>query len=122
MHEEQESKPLVWLGCNIKTPPLSHSARVEAGWLLRRLQQGESLGIPYSRPMPGIGPGCHELRVTDENRTWRVVYRLSDDAIFVVAVFPKTTRSTSGHDIEICKERLKVYDTAVKKRNKGARP
>ncbi len=39
--------------------------------LLRDLQEGESLGMPHSRPMPGIGPRCHELRVNDENKTWR---------------------------------------------------
>jgi phage-related protein len=121
MQEEQPPKDLVWIGGEIKTPPLSQDARVEAGSLLRRLQEGENLGLPHSRPMPDIGPGCHELRITDENRIWRVVYRLSHDAVFVVAVFPKTTRRTSQHDIDSCKKRLKVYDEAAKKRNKGTR-
>ena len=48
-------KPLVWLGAEIKTPPLSARARVEVGVQLRRLQHGESLGMPHSRPMPAIG-------------------------------------------------------------------
>ena len=39
-------KPLVWLEGEIKTPPFSKEARVEAGTLLLRLQQGESLGMP----------------------------------------------------------------------------
>lgn len=34
-------KPLVWLHGQIKTPPFSAEARVEAGYLLGRLQQGE---------------------------------------------------------------------------------
>ena len=44
--------PLVWLFGEVKTPPFSAEARVEAGFLLRRLQQGETLGLPQSRPMP----------------------------------------------------------------------
>jgi hypothetical protein len=39
----------------IKTPPLSPEARIEAGLLLRRLQRGERLEMPHSRPMPVIG-------------------------------------------------------------------
>jgi len=42
-------KPLVWLHGQIKTPPFSEEARIEAGYLLGRLQQGESLGLPHSR-------------------------------------------------------------------------
>lgn len=34
-------KPLVWLKGEVKTPPFSAAARIEAGFLLRRLQQGE---------------------------------------------------------------------------------
>jgi hypothetical protein len=45
----------VWLKGEIKTPPFSATARSEAGFLLRRLQQGEGLSLPHSRPMPGIG-------------------------------------------------------------------
>lgn len=44
-------KPLVWLRGVVKTPPFSALARLEAGFLLRRLQKGESLGLPHSRPM-----------------------------------------------------------------------
>jgi phage-related protein len=67
-------KPLVWLRGAVKTPPFSKIARLEAGFLLRRLQQGESLGLPSSRPMPAVGRGCLELRVEDERRSWRLVY------------------------------------------------
>jgi len=66
-------KPLVWLSGKVKTPPFSARARLEAGVLLRRLQRGESLGLPHSRPMPGIGRRCHELRIPDERRSWRIV-------------------------------------------------
>ncbi len=64
-----QEKPLVWLHGEIKTPPLSSVARIEAGFLLRRIQQGEKLSLPQSRPMPSIGKRCHELRINDENKT-----------------------------------------------------
>jgi hypothetical protein len=66
-------KRLVWPHGEIKTPPFAAEARVEAGTLLRRLQEGESLGMPHSRPMPSIGPRCHELRVRDGHHNWRIV-------------------------------------------------
>jgi len=45
-------KPLVWLKGEVKTPPFGNQARLEAGLLLRRLQQGQGLSLPHSRPMP----------------------------------------------------------------------
>jgi phage-related protein len=115
-------KPLVWLHGEIKTPPFSKDARVEAGTLLRRLQEGESLGLPHSRPMPSIGARCHELRVRDEKHNWRVIYRLDRDAIIICAVFAKTTRQTPKQVIETCQRRLRLYDAALeqaKKREKA---
>jgi len=48
-------KPLIWLHGEIRTPPLSRNARLEAGFLLRKLQAGDNLALPHSRPMPSIG-------------------------------------------------------------------
>ncbi len=103
-------KPLVWLRGEVKTPPFSSSARLAAGTLLRRLQAGEKLSMPHSRPMPAIGARCHELRVVDEARTWRVVYRIDGDAIVIADVFPKTTQQTPARAIADCKRRLRLYD------------
>jgi phage-related protein len=103
-------KPLVWLRGEIKTPPFSSKARLEAGGLLRRLQLGESLGMPHSRPMPGIGVRCHELRVRDEQHSWRIMYRLDPDAIVILEVFAKSTRETPDKVMEDCRRRLKMYD------------
>jgi phage-related protein len=99
---EQPPKPLVWLHGEIKTPPFSRAARLEAGMLLRQLQAGESLGMPHSRPMPSIGPRCHELRVRAEDQNWRIVYRLDTDATVIVAVFAKATQQTPKRVIDEC--------------------
>ncbi len=102
-------KPLVWLHGEIKTPPFSANARIDAGVLLRRLQRGESLPLPHSRPMPGIGKACHELRVQDAGRTWRIVYHIDADAIAILEVFAKTTQQTPKTVISICRARLQRY-------------
>jgi len=108
-------KPLVWLHAQIKTPPLSRNARIEAGYLLRRLQRGESLTMPHSRPMPVIGRRCHELRIIDVGTTWRVIYRLDADAVVIAEVFAKKTVRTPTAVIETCRKRLKEYDDASRK-------
>ena len=107
-------KPLVWLHGEIKTPPLSPEARVEAGYLLRKLQRGDPLGLPHSRPMASIGTRCHELRINDKNRTWRIVYRIDADAIVIGDVFEKRTRATLDHVIDTCRKRLRQYDDVLK--------
>lgn len=106
-------KFLAWLRGEVKTPPFSRAARVEAGKLLRRLQQGESLELPQSRPMSSVGPRCHELRIQDENRAWRIIYRIDSDAIVIADVFAKTTKTTPKRVIENCKRRLRAYDAAT---------
>jgi phage-related protein len=106
-------KPLIWLHGEIKTPPFSAAARVEAGVLLCRLQRGEGISLPLSRPMPSIGRACHELRVQDASRTWRIVYFLDADAIVILEVFGKATRRTPKSVIKICNKRLRDYVAAV---------
>lgn len=105
-----KDKPLAWLHGEVKTPPFSQAARIEAGFLLRRLQQGENLELPHSRPMPSIGPRCHELRINDQNVTWRIMYRVDHDAIVILEVFKKSTAKTPAHVIDTCKRRLRMYD------------
>ena len=111
----QADKPLVWLQGEIKTPPFSLEARVEAGTLLRRLQAGERIGLPHCRPMPTIGRRCHELRVPDKDVTWRIVYRTDSDAIVIGEVFPKKTGKTPKRVIDTCIRRFKRYDDEVAK-------
>ena len=107
-----KDKPLVWLHGEVKTPPFSKAARLEAGFLLRRLQFGEKLSMPQSRPMPIFGPRCHELRIIDGNSTWRLVYRTDPDAVIIVEVFRKKTAHTSKRVVTTCRARLREYDNA----------
>ena len=108
--DSSRDKTLVWLGRGIHSPPFSTSGRVEAGYRLRRLQKGELLSMPQSRPMPVIGPRCHELRVQDVDHSWRLIYRVDPDAIVIAEVFAKNSRQTPREIIELCRKRLWTYD------------
>ena len=74
-------KPLVWLHGEVRTPPLSSAARVEAGVLLRRLQRGENLTLP-----------------------------LDEDALVILEVFARKTPQTPQAVIDACRRRLRQYD------------
>jgi len=101
-----DGKPLVWLHGEIRTPPLSRQARLDAGMLLRRLQRGEEVGMPHARRMSTGGPHCYEMRMGDCSGNWRVIYRIDTDAIIIVEVFRKTTRRPPRSVIEQCRLRL----------------
>jgi len=109
-----QDKPLVWMHGEIATPPFSENARIEAGYLLRQVQKGVKLSLPQSRPMPSIGTRCHELRIIDENLTWRIIYRIYTDAILILEVFEKKTNKTPKSIINICKQRISRYEADVK--------
>jgi len=108
----RRDRPLVWLHGEVKTPPFSKQARLEAGYLLRRLQSGETLRLPHARPIPTVSPKCHELRINDAGATWRVIYRIDLDAIVILEVFSKKTARTPAEVIEKCRQRLRSYDHA----------
>jgi len=105
----EEDKPLVWHKGEVKSPPFSEAARLKAGFLLRKLQQGENLEMPDARPMPAIGNQCHELRINDQNKTWRIIYFIDEDAIVILEVFAKKTQKTPKEIIDLCKRRLAQY-------------
>ena len=66
--------------------------------------------MPHSRPMPVLGPRCHELRLTDSRREWRVFYRLDDDAVIIGDVFAKTSQTTPLRVLEAVRDRFSRYD------------
>jgi len=102
-------KDLVWLHGTVKSPPFSKEARIEAGVLLRKLQQGEKLSLPHSRPMPTIGRGCHELRVQDRDVTWRIFHYIGADSIVLLEVTDKKSRKTPQRIVDQCRARLDQY-------------
>jgi phage-related protein len=107
-------RPVVWLHGEVKTPPFSRLGRLEAGFLLRRLQAGENLGLPHSRPMREIGRRCHELRIRDEGHSWRLFYRVDPDAVLILDVHDKKTQKTPRDVLDGCRSRAERYDRDLK--------
>jgi len=112
-----KDKPLIWLHGQVASPPFSREARIEAGYLLRLLQQGVKLSMPHSRPTPSIGSGCNELRINDQSKTWRIVYRIDSDAIVLAEVFEKKTQQTPKNVLDTCRKRPSEYDQATRNQN-----
>lgn len=81
---------------------------------MRQLQQGISLEFPHSRPMPTIGARCRELRITDKDKIWRIIYRIESDAIVILEVFKKKDRATPQLVIDECRARLARYIKAIR--------
>jgi phage-related protein len=106
-------KPLVWLHGQVKTPPFTPEGRREAGMLLSLLQEGERLGMPQAEALPIVGPRCGALRVRDAGHNWRIMYRIDHDAVVVLEVYPKRTRTIPDEVIDRCRQRLKQYDAAT---------
>jgi phage-related protein len=115
-HSTRRRKRTTWLVSTIKTPPFSEEARGRTGRLIGRLQIGETLPMPFSRPMPNVGARCHELRIKDGNNDWRVIYRIDAEEVILAEVFQKTSRATPRHVIELCQWRLRRYDLWRKER------
>ncbi len=115
-------KPLVWLSGEVKTPPFTTEGRMEAGMLLRFLQEGEHLGMPQAEPLPDVGPRCGALRVRDGNHNWRIMYRLDPDAILILDVYAKKTPKIPDEVFTRCLQRLKQYDQTAKTLAKNLKP
>ena len=81
--------------------------RVALADLLFRIDRGEFIRFPASRPMPSIGPRVHELRLHDESGEYRVIYWIKEhERIFLLHAFKKTTRATLKHNMFVAKMRL----------------
>lgn len=100
-----------WTG---KKPALFSRGPARGRVLPRRLQRGEKLEMPHSRPLPSVSLRCLELRIQNERATWRIVYRVDSDAIVIVEVFSKKTQATPRQVIEVCQRHLRLYDRAVR--------
>ena len=82
--------------------------RGELADAIARLEGGQMLSLPLSRPMPSIGSGVHELRFRDRSGIYRTIYWLAGAGrIWLLHAFKKTTSKTPHKNIEIAKDRLR---------------
>ncbi|MGD0499385.1 MAG: type II toxin-antitoxin system RelE/ParE family toxin [Bryobacteraceae bacterium] len=83
-------------------------ARMRLGRGLFRLQMGEQLGMPNSRPMPGVAAGVWELRVKGEDGSYRAFYyTASSRGVLVFHAFVKKTQRTPPLEIELARKRFR---------------
>ncbi len=75
--------------------------RNSLGYLIFRLQKGDVVEMPYSKPMKSVGQGVYELRVKDADGSYRAFYYLKcEDGILVFHCFKKKTRKTPLKEIK----------------------
>ena len=86
----------------------SKDARARLGRGLFRLQTGERIPMPSSRPMPSVAPGVSELRVRDEDGIFRVFYyTAAPQGVLVFHAFVKKTQRTPPLEIDLARKHLK---------------
>src|SRR5882724_7452928 len=84
-------------------PPL---ARREAGLQLDRVQRG--LEPVDWKTMPGIGRGVQEIRISEAEGAFRVIYVAKlRDAIYVLHCFQKKTPKTAKRDLDLAGTRYR---------------
>lgn len=99
-------KPLRFLGDSLeRIREFPDDAKQEAGFRLDKAQRGERPND--CKPMRSIGKGVEELRIWDEDGTFRVIFTAKRaDAVYVLHAFQKKTQATPRHDIELARKRL----------------
>lgn len=94
----------------------------DIGYQFQLLQWGKE---PTSwRPMPDVGSGCREIRVTASDGIARSLYvYLGKDPKYVVCLgaFVKKTQKTPKNVIDTAKKRLKSIKEEIEKEQKNER-
>jgi phage-related protein len=99
-------KPVRFLGDSLEClRDFPEDARHDAGYQLDKVQRGEQ--PDDFKPMPAVGKGVEEIRVTDESSAYRVIYMARRaEAVYVLHVFQKKTQATSRRDIDVARKRF----------------
>src|SRR5580704_8560139 len=107
-------KPRQFLGDSLKQlRDFPADARHDAGYQLDKVQRGHQ--PDDFKTMPSVGKGVEEIRVQDDVGIYRVICTARMlDAVYVLHVFQKKTRTTALHDIRLAKKR---YHELTKVRN-----
>jgi phage-related protein len=100
-------RPLCFLGDSLKClRDFPEDARHDAGYQLDKVQRGDQ--PDDFKPMPAIGKGVEEIRVSDSSGAYRVIYLARRaEAVYVLHAFQKKTQATSRKDLEIAKGRFR---------------
>ena len=99
-------RPVRFLGDSLKClRDFPDDARHDAGYQLDKVQRGDQ--PDDFKPMPSIGKGVEEIRVSDSSGAYRVIYiARRSEAVYVLHAFHKKTQATAKNDIGIAKKRF----------------
>lgn len=87
---------------------LSQSLQEDFLLALDRLSQGETLGMPLSKPLFNIALGLYERRFKERRSIYRVFYFIKrGDAIYLVHAAQKKTETIPDKDRRLILRRLK---------------
>ncbi len=93
--------------CQRELDDFPEDVKGELADAIARLELGNMLSMPLSRPMPSIGKGVHEFRFRDRSGIYRVIYYLAGAGIiYLLHAFGKKTRQTSQMNIDVARRRL----------------
>lgn len=75
---------------------------------LERLEEGESIGPPLSKPLPSIWKGLHELRFSYQAGEYRVFYFIKvREAIYVIHGMKKKSQQLDRKTIALLQHRIR---------------
>lgn len=90
----------------LKDAPEDVSSDVFA--LFDDLAAGQKLGMPISRPLPSVGKGLHELRLSGRAGEYRVFYVIKvGDAIYVIHAATKKKEAMDRQTMDLLKQRMR---------------
>ena len=100
-------RPVRFLGDSLKClRDFPDDARHDAGYQLDKVQRGDQ--PDDFKPMPAIGKGVEEIRVSEPSGAYRVIYLARRvEAVYVLHSFHKKTKATPKKDLEIAKIRFR---------------
>lgn len=112
----QKERQILWLGtslADLKKFPVK--ARQEAGFQLHRVQTG--MEPDDWKPFNEIGSGAREIRITDSDGIFRIMYVAKfKEGIYVLHSFQKKTQRTRKQDSDIAKTRYQAMIATSLKR------
>ena len=100
-------RPVCFLGDSLeRLREFPKPVRHDAGYQIDKVQRGEQ--PDDFRPMPAIGKGVEEIRLTDTTGAYRVIYLARRaEAVYILHAFQKKTQATPKKDLEIASKRFR---------------
>jgi phage-related protein len=107
-------KPVRFLGHSLQClRDFPEDARHDAGYQLAKVQRGEQ--PDDFKPIPAVGKGVEEIRLTDDTGAYRVIYfARRAEAVYVLHAFQKKTQATPKRDIDTARKRFAQLSGAPK--------